>query len=558
LAWVSSQAEIVAALVSGLAAGVDSFVVCPGSRSSPIVLAIEACAAPAEVVLDERSATFRAMGRAVAAGRPVAVVTTSGTAVAELLPGVVEASQSMVPLVLVTANRPARLQRTGANQTIIQEGIFGPYVRGQFEVGGDVSREYAAYVGSVAAAMAAGVGARPGPVHVDVKLDEPLLEAPAGRSTPPPAVFATPARLKEATARHRSFRRPLLWLSGRARVPSEVIGPLAAQGWVVLADALTPRGQRAAGLVSSHQALLQLGGAGALPVADLVVLTGDPPFARGATLYLRRVRQEGGTVLRLDRFFPPRDPHLAASGYAALDEEEALHVLAEAARAEEGWQGVWERLEEAVVGTLSSFLEANPAHGAQAVPALLSWAREGDWMVLGSSLPVRWYEAFSAGRFGLPWSWANRGASGIDGTCSTAIGLSSYLGPDCRVACYMGDLAFLHDLSGLVRLAGASPAPVAFVVYDNGGGGIFDTLEHGRILEEAVLARYFRTPPLHALEKVAESLVDEAVVTDPEGLAEVLPAVVSGPSVILVRGSSAADAAALRALSDEIGRLSLD
>lgn len=528
------NAALAGALLGELArAGVRHACVCPGSRSTP--LAAAAAHTPglrAWSHLDERSAGFFALGLARASRTPVAVICTSGTAAANLLPAVVEASLAGVPLVLLTADRPPELREWGAPQTIDQVRLFGPYVRLFAEAPTpEADPALLRHMRALAARAAAVAAARPaGPVHLNLPLREPLEPARVAGDVPP--------GLAERDPEAARGRGPLPWLRVRegvrapapedvarladavAAAPAGVIaaGPLdapeglaaaaarlaVAAGWPLLAEPTSQlrRGPHVSGApvlgaydaflrdarlarACAPQLVLRLGAPltskpfaqwlAAHPAAELVLLDPDGRYADPS--------HRGGEILRADpallcdavaRELAARRPAPARSAWLAalLDaERRARAALAEALAADE------RLLEPRLAFELGELLG------------------EGATLFVSNSMPVRDLDSF------LPPSprrlrvLANRGANGIDGIVSSALGAAAAC--DGPLVLLTGDLALLHDLGGLLA-AKRHGLSATFVVVNNGGGGIFSFLPVAGYRDEVDFDALFTTP--HGLD----------------------------------------------------------
>jgi 2-succinyl-5-enolpyruvyl-6-hydroxy-3-cyclohexene-1-carboxylate synthase len=522
-------------------AGVTDLCLAPGSRSAPLVLAAARLVRlRLRVHLDERSAAFFALGMGKARGRPAAVVTTSGTAVANLLPAVVEASQSETPLLVLTADRPHRLRDSDANQAIDQVGIFGGYVREFFDVappavGGPELRHLR---GLAARAVAAALGLPAGPVHLNFPFEKPLEpvsgtgDVPAGFADAHPRAFrgreddrpwvrVTPRR---ARASDEEIGALAEWIEGAERGvivagPSpdpEWLGDAAVRlsaraGLPLLADPLSGARYRArarAPVISACDLLLKVPELARALVPDLVIRVGQSPTSAALLAWLegcssaRQVVVDGGRRWK---------DHLAvATDYVQADAADTLGRLAErvggagaepaplAARVggadpqPQPWAALWMRLDARAREVARARCEADFFEGsvlaevARAVP-------DGGTLFVSSSMPVRDLDAFGGDRTAPARVLANRGASGIDGVLSTALGVSA-AGARPTVA-VVGDLAFLHDSNGLLAVREADAA-VVFVVIHNDGGGIFHLLPVRE--QEPEFTPYFATP--HGLD----------------------------------------------------------
>lgn len=559
-------------------AGLRDVVVCPGSRSGPLV---RACAARAElrchVRLDERSAGFFALGLALASGRATVVVTTSGTAAAELLPAVVEAHYALVPLVVVTADRPPELHGVGAPQSVEQGGMFRPFARfvadpGVPDLAARASwRSLAARL--VAEAERSPLG--PGPVHLNLPLREPLVgdpgELPPGREGGEPWHVGAPSgggsapgdreRLAPLVERWRRVERGLLLAGAEAGPPGAVRRLSEALGWPLLAD---PRsgarrpGSPGAPTVAAFDALAKSAAVAETLVPELVVRLGAPFASKAFESWLAEGPAATAPLVLADPRFSWRDPGRRAAVLLAAGAE----ALARAAEASgppapaSAWSRAWGRAEEAAQGAFDRVLaEASFASGplvARRLPALVG--ADGT-LVASSSLPVRELEWYGPVLESPPRALANRGANGIDGVVSTALGVAAG-SPAGPVVGLIGDVAFLHDVSGLLWGIHEERPPGALVVVDNGGGAIFSFLPGADSPDPGSYERFFLAPQGTDPAAVARAFgwrVLEA--HDAAGLADALAGVVDAAAaregaVLVVRSARRAEVDLHRALDD--------
>jgi 2-succinyl-5-enolpyruvyl-6-hydroxy-3-cyclohexene-1-carboxylate synthase len=466
---------VVAALV---ASGVREIVIAPGSRNAPLSFAAYDVAAAGLVRLhtriDERSAGFLALGL-TKVGSQAAVVCTSGTAVANLHPAMLEAAHAGVRLLAVTADRPARLRGTGANQTTDQVGIFGPLVT-YVDLGPD---------DAPVARTALGLGA--GPLHLNVQLDEPLvpsdrwdvsadLDLTIGHKRHPEAAegvrlgpIAVPAGPRTVVVAGDDAGPPARMLAEEAR-------------WPLLAE---PTSGSRTGDSAIRTYRLLLGGPLAGEVERAVVF-GHPTLSRPVTRLLQRSDVEVLSVPTRgawpERPFPV-DVHL--DGRAVAD-----------AADDTDWFDRWKAADAATGRALDRLLaaegEPTPYQVAGAVARALP---PRGLLVVGASNPVRDLDLmvprYDVG--GRRKTIANRGLSGIDGTVSTAVGAA--LGRDSsRSFALLGDVTFLHDANGLVRDAHDPEPDLTIVVVNDDGGSIFATLEQGAPEHADRYDRLFGTP----------------------------------------------------------------
>lgn len=460
-----------------VAAGVRDVVVAPGSRSAPLTYAAADAEASgllrAHVRLDERTAGFFALGLIKAstlAGRtrPVAVVTTSGTAVANLHPAVLEASHTGLPLLVLSADRPHEWRHTGANQTTIQPGLFGEAVRWSSELPARVNP--ASIRGHVARAVAAAEGTLtrdPGPAQLNVGFAEPLVpESPWDVPAAPEPIRVAVRPAGEALPVPAGRRT--LAIAGDAAGPDAARVALAA-GWPLLAEPSS--GARLPGAIVRYQALLR---AGLAADAERVIVFGHPTLSRTVSALLGRADLEVIVVSPTARW---TDVMGRASAVVP-----AVAPPAPAA-SDAAWLDRW-RDADAAAAT------GGPALSPIQRAALALWGGEGV-LLLGSSNTVRAFDAVAPGSPRGARVLANRGLAGIDGLISTGHGLAAGLGEPVTVV--LGDLSFAHDAGGLGRGEHEPEPDLDVVVLDDHGGGIFAGLEHAKA-PRATFERFFATP----------------------------------------------------------------
>jgi 2-succinyl-5-enolpyruvyl-6-hydroxy-3-cyclohexene-1-carboxylate synthase len=504
--------------------GTTLFVVCPGSRSTPLAVAVaQNPRAEALVHWDERAAGFVALGWGRATGRPAAAVTTSGTAVANLLPAAVEADADGVPLLLLTADRPPELRETGANQTIRQPPIFQDVARWALDWPVPTADVPARWVLSTAAHAVQRARQPAGPVHLNLPFREPLAATPDGTDATAylagvegwtevdrPFVTAHDRQLARVAPDAHALpegclnaQRGLIVvgeLAGREferRLTSERIGKLGSDlGWPVLPDVRAPFRMTADVLGD------------VIPNVDAVLVseTSRWRFQPDAVLHVggRLVSKRLATFLREAR--PPvyveigdekgrADPDILVTHRAV---GRALHVLdsltiKRGARAQAPeWQQAWKKASRAVASVLSTLDGDRGALSEPAVARAVAGCPEP--LVVAASMPIRDVEAYApTSRDRQRVVIANRGASGIDGTVATAHGVARGLG--APVIALVGDLALLHDQTSLALLRDGPP--VIVVCVNNDGGGIFHRLPiasgAGQIDGDA-FERFFGTP----------------------------------------------------------------
>lgn len=492
-------------------AGVRDAVLAPGSRSAPLALALAGDGRlRLSVFLDERSASFFALGTAKASGRPAVVLSTSGTAAANLHPAVLEAWHARVPLIVCTADRPPELRDTGAGQAVDQLKLFGASVRWFAEVGAPEPFTGAGrYWRSLAArSWAEAHGPPAGPVHLNLAFREPLVptgapvvEAP-GRAHSRPWV-ASPMRARapdEAdvaalVAAVESCPRGVVAAGWGAGASAEAVDRFArAAGWPLLADAISGvrTGRHA---VSTYDPLLRAPGFAGRWKPDLVLHLGAPLTNRPATAWL----DEAVPRLLVDPDGAWLDPNRAAARRIVADPDLLLQRATDRLcghGSNAGWLDEWRWAEAAARTAIDRLLDSwdEPFEG-RVVRDVVAGLPDGGTVVVGSSMPVRDAESFVAARSGLRW-FANRGANGIDGFVSTVLGVASASAPP--VVGILGDLTILHDAGGLLGAARRG-IDAAFVVLDNDGGGVFSFLPQAELREH--FETLFGTP--HGLDLVA-------------------------------------------------------
>ncbi len=507
-----------AAFAARLAAlGVTDAVISPGSRSAPLALCFHACGGLRTwIQIDERSAGFFALGLGRATGRPAVLVCTSGTAAANYLPAVVEAHHAGVPLIACTADRPPERRGWGEPQTIDQISLYRPAVRWDCDLPVPDSTSAAAAPGWAESAYAAATGPDPGPVHLNWPFREPL-EPPANREWLPESSEASAAVPSETAADSTS---PLLaeliegcergvvvagpWPAGgleAERAWAAAAADLAARaGWPLIGEPISHirgpgLGQTGACVVTTADHLLSDEALARRMQPDAVVMVGRTPTTKPVRLWLERTRPEHVVVI------DPADrrrlaaPALRLTGWvqAPVDRLGLGAALAPERSAERrDWLDAWARLESQARSALDREIAAGPLLSALTARTVVASLPSGSVLLASNSLPVRDLDAFVFDT-GAVTVVGNRGVSGIDGMVSTALGLAA-ADPARPVALYTGDLALLHDLSGLTAAARLGLHLTAVCV-DNGGGGIFSLLPVADRIDPDDFDALFRTPP---------------------------------------------------------------
>ncbi len=474
--------------------GVRQFVVCPGSRNAPLSMAVAQAADAGRLTLhvriDERSAGFFALGLAKA-GVQVAIVVTSGTAVANLHPAVLEAYHTRTPVLLLTADRPVELVRTGANQVIDARTVFGGAATlVDFPIAETRTGQHTVWRALVCRAVAA---AETGPVQVNVPLREPLvpdgddewLEPLAGRAADRPWTVAGAAPEPASQPLPDLGPRPLLVLGdGDPALLTDAARTAAAAGWPVLAEpTATASALLADAELITHGTLVINADAPDLRPTG-VVIAGRPTLAR----WVARLTRTVGVVHVVDN-----NPQWTDAAHAATSVSRWLRPADLVARqADPTWLASWRDADDTVTRAVAKFLAEAPwPTGLRATREIVAALPPDAVLFLGSSNPVRLVDLVAVPRADLR-VYANRGVAGIDGSVSTATGLT--LGLDARGYALLGDLTFLHDANGLLLGKDEQCPDLTVIVLNDVGGGIFSLLEQGAPAHAASFERVFGTP----------------------------------------------------------------
>ncbi|CAA9479976.1 MAG: 2-succinyl-5-enolpyruvyl-6-hydroxy-3-cyclohexene-1-carboxylic-acid synthase [uncultured Solirubrobacteraceae bacterium] len=527
----------------GLRAFVDELARCglreactsPGSRSTPLVLSlVREARIRSTSHVDERAGAFFALGMAKVSGLPVALACTSGTAAANYLPAVVEAHEARVPLLVLTADRPPELRDVGAGQTIDQIKLYGSNAKWFLDVDDHAATpERVRWLRQLACrAYWTALDGRPGPVHLNFTLREPLvLDGPLPEEDPGPGreggrpwvtrprTIALPgAPLLDSLERELRERPRALLVAGRSERDPRLGPALAAfaeqAGIPLLAEPLSGA-RRGPAAVAHYDALLRDEGFAAAHAPDLVLRAGDLPTS-GVTR-----RWVGGLRDALQIAFDPdtawQDPAGSVATILGADPRATLEALAErlpARRRDTAWLDAWRAADRAAAAGIAEVLGGEGLSEPRVAAELGVRLPADATLVVASSMPVRDVETFFPVRPDPPRVLANRGANGIDGTIATALGAAAAArGP---VVLYTGDVAFLHDLSALVAVRRLG-SRLTIVLQDNDGGGIFHFLAVSG--EGAAFEEHVATP--HGMDFSAAAALfgcEHAEVADAAGL----------------------------------------
>jgi 2-succinyl-5-enolpyruvyl-6-hydroxy-3-cyclohexene-1-carboxylate synthase len=572
----NANTALASAIVEELArGGLRHAVVSPGSRSTPLAVALwRQPEIETTVIVDERSAAFFALGAAQASGNPVALLCTSGTALANYHPAVCEADESGIPLVVLSADRPPELRGIGAGQTIDQIKIFGSAVRWFCEVGTHAADDdgllHYRSLGCRALAAARGE-VRPGPVHLNLPWREPLaplpiegavtaadplaLEGREGRPlTAATRVDVEPsAFLLEEVAGHIGDAIAGVIVAGRQLDP-ELREPLAhlarVSGFPILAE---PTSQLRCGphdrsrVVAAYDLLLRDDRFARSVVPDLVLRFGEMPTSKPLRAWLAA---SGASEIAIDPYGGWDEPTNRAAAILRADPTELASGWA--ARLEKEPRGEpepWLRAERAAQAALEEALAGEETISEPALHRALGAAhRDGDLVYTASSMPIRDQEAFLPAGDADALFLGNRGANGIDGLVSSGIGAAHASGRPTTVV--TGDLGLLHDVGGLAALREVS-TPVRIVVIDNDGGGIFHFLPQEQELAAEEFEALLGTPRGVSAAKAAALF--ELPHRRLESLGDLGEALAAGTGLIEVKTDRRTNRDLHRRLADRVG-----
>ncbi len=546
-------AELIAATLAD--AGITTCVVSPGSRSTPLVLALAADGRlELPTIIDERAAAFFALGVARATGTPAALVCTSGSAAAHYLPALVEASMAGIPLVAITADRPPELQQCGASQTIDQVDLYGRFVRGSFDLGAPVGTALAmrALRRKVTQVVTLARGPHPGPVHLEVPLRKPLEPAaPTSdgeralarlvadlRRTPaavhPPHLVADAGALDAVAAAIAAEPRGVIVagaLPAEFAASRDAVFALAARaGYPVLAEAGSQLrfGARPAHVIDHLDLLLAAPSFAGAPAPALVLQLGAEPVAAGWAA-AQPVLADAERWVLADHAW--HDADSSARGVVIGDVATSLAALLPRVPERAGdFVGGWRAADARVDTALGRAIAAHPRSEVAVMQAVLDAVPAGGIVQLGNSLPIRIVDHVRGG--GAPHTViTQRGAAGIDGMIASAAGATRTGRP---VVLVLGDVSFAHDLGGLLATRHTT-SPLAIVVLDNAGGRIFAGLPVARSTPAAAFEQHFLTAPALDPTAVAAALGVRAITAaSPEAVGSALAAALAVPGATLI------------------------
>ena len=520
-----------------IALGMTHAVICPGSRSTPLALALAARPeVQLHIRLDERSAAFVALGASRALAVPVPILVTSGTAAAELHAAVAEADLSGISLLVVTADRPAELHDVRAPQTLIQHGLFGDAVRAMIDPGVPVASTMAVWRSIAARAWltARGGVADPGPVHLNLQFREPLVGTPQPLPEGRPHGWRDEVRssgMASAELHHVLQGTNRVLVVAGAGAPAELGTICAERQWPLLAD---PRsGLRTAGAVGLADPILRSEAAAAALCPEVIVVVGESWASKVLGQRIASWVRGGATLVHLSGRTALDDPLHLVHLRVACGDGAMVSVLEQCpAASDPSYRTSWLAADAAATAALTDALDGDPAMLNEVVAARLVAAAPFSALVVSSSMPIRDLEWF-APQIVAPMVWSNRGANGIDGVVSTAIGTT--FATDGPVAVVVGDLAFLHDLTALVDGLGAEGGSLTVVVVDNGGGGIFSFLPQATAVDPSTFSALFQTARPIDHRAVVTGLGHMAIsVTSGDALADALEESAARPGITVI------------------------
>ena len=474
--------------------GIEHAVVAPGSRSTPLAIAI---ANRAELSLhifhDERSASFAALGIGLSSGKPAILLCTSGTAATHFHGAVVEAHQANVPMIVCTADRPPELRDVGAPQTINQTQLFGSSVR-WFHDPGVPSRDAAHTWRSLAArsVQASMLVGHPGPVHLNLPFREPLVGQVVDMPKPRDKKWSTKIEslsvdsdvIREVTSRISGKQGVIIAGRGASR---DVLILAEALGWPVLADPRSGVRECHPLVVIGFDSILRSERFVHAVSPDVVLRIGETPASK---VLAQWVNNSNAEVVQIRAWHNVSDPdhHVALTAVGDVNQI-VLGAASQVQRCQESWLPYWSRAEVAAQSVLTDWTQQHMSEPTVA-RTVTDHLEVGSYLVVSSSMPIRDVEWFGTVTPGVE-VLSNRGTNGIDGVVSTAVGVA--LATGATVTLLIGDIACIHDSNGLWGLMNRD-VDVRIVVTNNDGGSIFSFLPQASIVSHEVFETLYGTP----------------------------------------------------------------
>ena len=515
--------------------GLRHAVVAPGSRSTPMALALVACTdLEVHIFHDERSASFAALGIALASGVPAALLCTSGTATTHFHAAVVEAHQSGVPMLVLTADRPPELHGVGAPQTIEQTNLYSDAVRWYHDPGVADDAHRATWRSVASGAWARAIGDSPGPAHLNLPFREPLVGA-VGELPPQEqlSLISPPLVVVDELVDLLATSHGLIVAGNGVDDPRSVQALADATGWPVVADPLSGCQQLDSAVVR-FDALLRHTGFAADHYPAVVLQLGMPPASKVLAQWLAA---SGASHVAVSPAGLVSDPNLLGARQVhapigVLCSQLAAKVTVGHHRRDAPWLADWLRADRVARVVLDTMLgEESKLSEPGTARAITAGVPAGGHLVVASSMPVRDVEWFGTPRSDVTVH-ANRGANGIDGVIATAIGVA--IGSGAPTGVLLGDVAFCHDMSSLTALSSRG-LDLTIVVTDNDGGAIFSFLPQASTLPSERFEQLFGTPHGTDVVEVARAFGLRAYVAE---TAETLAAGFDEPDTCVVRVAS--------------------
>lgn len=473
--------------------GLTHAVLAPGSRSTPLALAlVRSGKFDVHVFHDERSASFAALGIGLSTEKPAVLLCTSGTAAAHFHAAVIEAHQSNVPMIVCTADRPPELRDIGAPQTVDQTQMYGTAVRWFHDPGVpslDAQHTWRALAGRSVALSTTG---RPGPVHLNLPFRDPLLGTPG--ALPPVRDSVWTRTVQSLALAAPEVTELAARVSGRRGVI--VAGRGATSGVKVLADALKwpifadPRSglrECIAGVVIAFDPILRATSIAESLKPEVVIRVGEPPASKVLAQWIAAIDAE---VIQIQPYEGVIDPdHLTAVSFVGDVEHTCTRVATHVTAADHSWRASWQSAETVAQKAISKWTVENFSEPS-VVRAMTDELTPGSNLVVSSSMPIRDVEWFGTVTPGVN-VYSNRGANGIDGVVSTALGIA--IASQAPTHLLIGDVAFLHDVNGLISLTSRN-VDLNIYVTNNDGGSIFSFLPQGTAVDENSFEKIYGTP----------------------------------------------------------------
>jgi len=529
--------------------GARHAVVAPGSRSTPMALALIADDRfQVHIFHDERSAAFAALGIGLSTNQPGVLLCTSGTAAAEFFPAVAEASQSCVPMIVCTADRPPELQGVGAPQTMDQQHLYGGYVRSFVNVAPPSFEESDTWRAIGRSSYVASVSLPAGPVHVNLQFRDPLVGVASDlppRSEDDQRLDKVPAVDLQPISALGQMGNGLILAGAGVDDPQALIELSSRLGWPLLAD---PRsGCRAfSGHVITHaDSILRHADTAKRLVPHVILRVGEPPVSKVVNQWVASTNARVVAIAPQGRRI---DPEGVVNEHITCNVGDLVKALAGVKPNTELFERWWEA-ESTARSVIADVVESETRITEPWVARVVASSMGAEEvLLLSSSMPVRDVEWFAEQCPSAVYS--NRGVNGIDGVVSTGVGIA--LGSGRRVTILIGDIAFLHDSNALINL-GERGVEVRIVVVDNRGGGIFSFLDQAKVLDRAPFERFYGTPHSSNLEALAHAhQVNAHTSTQRAQFAELLAGMVTG--VLVVETNRDANVQDHQFINDAVGR----